>query len=202
MAYVPSTELSLLFNYLRSKLPHEYGGIHVRLPDAASWKQPSTKKKPSQLEPESKGTIGVVCPPAKNPNINNMYDEVVKMVKNGTNEVDFTRKPTSVKTHWFVGTSHEHAKGCFDYFMKQTKLMTDRTENIENVTALLLSDLMKGDPVASSMADKIRTEPSTLGLVLDQLLLSSADTVHTVSDSFGSTFQSIINRRHKMLQQQ
>ena len=203
-AFSPSVELSDLFNHLRSKLPTEYGGAHVRLPDDESWLSLSSRrrKKTLKVNKASESTINwdiLHCPPAIDPNVIKVYDELMRKMKNRTTN------STSTTVSWFIGTSHKHAKGCFELYMKKAKLFDDgeALQNAKkNITVLTLSDLMENDPFALTMAEKIQTERSTLGLVLDQLLLSSATTLQTVSkDSFGSTFQGLINKRHSILKE-
>ena len=203
-AFSPSIELSEVFNHLRSKLPPEYGGAHVRLPDDESWLSLSQRRRRESLKvnKNSGSTINwdiLHCPPAIDPNVIKVYDELMKKMKNGmTNS-------TSTPVNWFIGTSHKHAKACFELYMKKAKLFDDgeTLQNAnKNITVFTLSDLMDSDPFASTMAENIQTERSTLGLVLDQLLLSSATTLQTVSkDSFGSTFQGLINKRHSILKE-
>jgi len=100
-----------------------------------------------------------------------------KKKNNGNNSTAVSAANTSTH-HILIGDGNKAASKCL------------RHHSQKEYTLSTVRDIVKGDKVLKSMLDKIKSEKSTIHLLLDQILIALAEEVafEKVGHNGGSTF--------------
>ena len=98
---------------------------------------------------------------------------------------ELENKNVTKDTQILIGNSNRAALRCFDYHSKG------------DYHATTVNEIINSDAMIQKLVDEIKTEKSTVYLLLDQLLIGIADVMVVLSVDFGdSTFQDQMKARH------
>jgi len=98
---------------------------------------------------------------------------------------ELENKNVTKDTQILIGNSNRAALQCFDYHSKG------------DYHATIVNEIINSDAMIQKLVDEIKTEKSTVYLLLDQLLIGIADVMVLSSVDFGgSSFQDQMKARH------
>jgi hypothetical protein len=171
---IPTRKVLSLLHQIHSKLPEGYKGVHIRFRD---W---------------------LVVDDCDDPLVKEVYQQVFQDLV-GQQQHQQQKNATSTKTnptthaHVLIGNGNRAALTCFRHHAH-----AHAQETGYQYHASTMNDVIDSDETLQKMVDEIKSEKSTIYLLLDQILIALAETIAFGKvDTTAGTFHSKIKLWHR-----